>query len=120
MQIVNVEIDDFKFYCPVTGRQILDSEWFEPSPATVMTYLDDEREIMYANEEMLPKLSSMGLSVDESAEPEQLDALGMEDNIVCYKVTIWGPACGPTSSTVRIFIDMNYDNSKADGGEEES
>jgi hypothetical protein len=117
MQLVNVNIDHHDFYCPVTGRQILGGELYEPSPATVMTYLDDVSVIMYADEEMQPKLSSLGLAVDDDAEPEQLETLGLEDNIVCYKISTWGMACGPCSSTVRIFIDMNYENYDEDGGE---
>lgn len=120
MQLVNVNIDHHDFYCPVTGRQILGGDLYEPSPATVMTYLDDISMIMQANDEMLPKLNLMGLDVEEEAELEQLDTLGMKDNIVCYKISTCGMSCGPVQSSVRIIIDMNYINYHEDGGEEDS
>ena len=33
MQIVDLDINEFNFYCPVTGTQVLSEDAYQPSPA---------------------------------------------------------------------------------------
>ena len=41
MKQINLDLDHFYFYCPVTGEQIISSELCTPSPATAFIYLDE-------------------------------------------------------------------------------
>jgi len=113
MQTVRLILDHSNFYCPVTGKLITSEESFAPSPATVFTFVDEA----YEFENITPELRTIWDQLDEEIDND--DDLDYEpfdkfceqiedDSIVCFRITTRGMACGPTSTTIYIAIDMNY------------
>lgn len=116
-----LEAEDFEFFCPVTGEQIVFAEApFEASPAIVFCYLPSEREFEYVSEWADEKYDEClnKLPYDQyDRENEAFEMLigsqtAIEENLICFTITINGMACGPISFTVHICIDMNYDITK--------
>jgi hypothetical protein len=123
MQIVKINRSDvYTFFCPVTGQQILFEDDFEPSPATVFHYLDfDDGFFPFANDWIKKLLIEMGISFDEdmwvdykdfNSLMDRLSTIKETENYICFALTESGVACGPTSSTGYICIDMCYASKK--------
>jgi len=112
MQIVNLDLSHFNFYCPVTGQLISNDELFEESPATVFSYIDEVQEF----QKIVPDLEEIWKKIEDEADEddfpwdlfEKFAGKIKNDSIVCFQITTRGMACGPVSSTVRIGINMDY------------
>jgi len=119
MQQVELELrEDYEFFCPVTGKQILFEDDFIASPAMVFNYVDLEGGFFaFANDWLKNIIIELGLNIGDEGW------VGYEDfdkirtaiintvetkNYVCFSITTRGMACGPRSSTAYICIDMGY------------
>lgn len=115
MNLFELDIDDsFDFYCPMTGEQILGSDFFHPSAATVFTFSPeagvfdsiaapyravwDEIEEQYGGEEFGSDLWNRFC--------ERLG--GEHPNVLVFGFTSHGIACGPVSNTIFVAIDFAY------------
>ena len=117
MQKVILDLSHEYFYCPVTGHLIKDDHSYQPSPATLFTFVDEVGDF----ETLHPNLQGKWDKIKEQAEndEEEEDYIDTENlfdrfleqvnitSLVCFIITTRGIACGPVSSTVRIGIDMN-------------
>lgn len=130
MQKVVLDLSHEYFFCPVTGQLIKDDHTYQPSPATMFTFVDDVGEF----ETLHPDLQEKWDKVKEQAEHEEEDEgdyIGTEDlfdrfleqvnnpSLVCFIITTRGMACGPVSSTVRIGIDMDREPDEMEDTEDE-
>ena len=118
MQKVILDLSHEYFYCPVTGQLIKDDHTYQPSPATLFTFVDEVGDF----ETLHPNLQGKWDKIKEQAEndEEEEDYIDTENlfdrfleqvsitSLVCFIITTRGMACGPVSSTVRIGIDMNH------------
>lgn len=115
MKKIELNLSHFNFYCPVTGHRILqDGEEFSPSPATLFAYLDIIGEFIYSTnqyQEIIDKNAQKFSEDDEFGDYENLELIINESenaNLLIFEITNSGVACGPSSSTLFLCIDMNY------------
>lgn len=116
MQEIDLHLDHHDFFCPVTGKQILSEDDSNSSPATIFIYVDDFdnfAEIRQDFQRLYEEKCNIEFNVGQ--EKDGLPSLKrfmkhFDDipNLVVFKITNSGIACGPLSSTVHICIDMNY------------
>ncbi len=121
MQIITLELSHNIFFCPVTGEQLLFSEDYHSSPATLFHFIDIEGgdlvnpkpEIELLFNATLEEINN-GLFTDydfkynysDNAKAFEIlvyEKLKLEKNYVLFKICNSG-----SSSTVYIGIDMNY------------
>jgi hypothetical protein len=69
MQRVNLELDHHTFYCPATGDLINTNEFFQPSPATLFTFLDDMGDFQQAP----PELQMLWDQIEMASELDEDD-----------------------------------------------
>ena len=113
MQNIELSLDHFDFYCPITGVQILGDEHYEPSPATAFVYSPEAEEFEHIVERLEAVDSKVNTEEIMEEEPFErferfCEAIKDEPNIVIFSITTHGMACGPVSSTIHVAIDMNY------------
>ena len=131
MQILPLKLNHTSFYCPVTGESLLFSDDYHSSPATLFQFIaieggrlvDPKPEIEVLYNEALEEINK-GLYIDyefkyyDSNEAKAFEILVYEklkeeNNYVLFEICTTGLACGPTSSTLYIGIDMNYQTAAA-------
>ena len=131
MQLISLELNHNTFFCPVTGEQLLFSDDYHSSPATLFHFIDIEGgqlvnpnpAIAILYEQALEDINN-GLYNDyefkyfysiEAKAFEILvnEKLKLENNYVLFEISNSGVACGPSSSTVFIGVDMNYQSAVA-------
>jgi hypothetical protein len=118
MQIVELELDHFNFFCPATGEQILSPTDCNEEAASLMGYWIDE--MIYEpclKDELLKKDFAAFMNYHEEQDEgfwlgfEELEQFFTEfdaPNWVVFKLTTRGMGCGgPMCSTVYFVIDMN-------------
>ena len=119
MQIVELELNHFNFYCPATGEFILmEDEPCNEDAASLMGYwVDEVINEPFLKDEQLKKDFEAFINYHE--EEDEDFSLGFEEleqfltefeapNWVVYKITTCGIGCGgPICSTVYFVIDMN-------------
>ena len=129
MQIVELELSHFTFYCPVTGRQICGVEvGMDESVPSLMGFWEDE----FLDK---PIINNPELKIDWDKYYKSTDRRELSDGFekflrsisapqwLVYKITTYGMACGPMSSTVWFVIKMElgaYDYLNTTMLEEES
>lgn len=115
MQRIYLENNFLKFYCPATGNKILSEEDFNSSPAMLFCYSDGY--FMHINDSVAPLLEQFEIDLKEPyMEHDDFDKLlGQKDHsdvlhsdVLLFEITYSGIACGPSSSTMYIAIDMDY------------
>lgn len=113
MQIVEVNlIDGYPFYCPITGVLILSEEEFNPSPAMVYCYVENESMFEYVNKqasEVFNNISEEDNYLNYEAYDKTLHSLTTDliaENWVCFRLRSGGNGQGIYS--VDHCIDMNY------------
>lgn len=52
MQKISLELNNYNFYCPATGQQVLFTDDFNPSPALLFSYLEGNMTLDNATEEI--------------------------------------------------------------------
>ena len=123
MQQVELELrEDFEFFCPVTGEQIVFEDDFIPSKAMIFNYVDLEGGFFaFANDWLKKVIIEFGLDIGDEGwmDYEDFDKIMAAiinrvetENYVCFSITTNGMACDPMSSTAYICIDMNYNITK--------
>ena len=109
MQEVNLVLDHYDFFCPVTGEKILWQEDCKSSPATAFIYVDDSQEFPYITPELLKlfeeKCDFEDEDEDDGLEPYERFLLEIKDmpNLVVFNMI-------DTESSImmRVGINMNY------------
>jgi hypothetical protein len=126
MQIIPLKLSHNTFFCPVTGEQLLFSDDYHTSPATLFHFMDiDGGDLVNPKPEIellfnttLEEINN-GLYTDydfkssytmetKAFEILVYEKLKQEDNYVLFEIGTTGFACGPNSSKIYIGIDMNY------------
>ncbi len=119
MQQVELELkEDYNFYCPVTGQQVISEDDFIPSKAMVFNYVSLQGGFFaYANDWIKKVIIELGMDI---ADEGWMSYEGFRktmteifnrfetENYVCFSITTKGITCGPMSSTTYICIDMGY------------
>jgi len=82
---------------------------YEPSSATVFTFLDEVNDFQNISDDLQIGWDQLQADSDSDEDVfelfEKFLAKVDNDSIVCFTITTGG---GPVSSTVRIGIDMNF------------
>ena len=111
MQLIQLERDDWNFFCPATGEPVF-KETGEPNASTVRGFwcheVPDEPELLC--DELQPQWAAhvaiqdaLDDGVDVVAFLKSVDKPGW----VAFEVTSCGFACGPVSSTTWTVLDLN-------------
>ncbi len=112
MQIVELTLDHFNFYCPVTGKQVLGKNDIQPSAAQLFCYFNELSEFIFANE----LVQSIYEDCDKEAGQDD-DAEDIFDNViskldnenyVMFKIINSGIESGIRTDIVYLAFDMNY------------
>jgi hypothetical protein len=117
--------DDFNFFCPITGTQILGPDFFEPSDATVFTFSPEAGDFDSISE---PYKSIWDEITEKHGEEEFGDELWERfckrlteehPNLLLFGFTTHGIACGPVSNTIYVAIDFahGYDDGEGEEGD---
>jgi hypothetical protein len=114
--------DDFNFFCPITGTQILGPDFFEPSDATVFTFSPEAGDFDSIIEPYKSIWDQIGEKYGEEEFGDELwdrfcKRLAEEHpNLLLFGFTTHGIACGPVSNTIYVAIDFAHG---CDDGEDE-
>lgn len=118
MHLVELDLNHDNLYCPVTGHHILSSEHFSQSPATVFVFPveGDDFEVLSDEFKLIDENTNPDGWEDDMDDDEDypnrlerfLQAIKDIPNLLVFCITTYGMACGPTSATVYVGIDMNY------------
>lgn len=129
MQQVQLHLSHNNFYCPVTGRKISgdEGEAEGEKPSLRFLYLSDIDEFNSIQPDLETLADQVRADLAEKEEEfEDLffdffeafkDALQKDkanENLVIYSITTSGMACGPTSGTIHIGIDMDFEITEED------
>lgn len=116
MQIVELELNHYNFYCPATGHLILSDggDGTENAKSLKGLWVDEVFEEPTFKDETFQKAweeyYEKHLDEDTDFEFDILEKFLKEtknETWVCYKITTSGMACGPVSTTVWLVIDMD-------------
>ena len=112
MQTVELTLDHFNFYCPVTGAPVLGNDDIHPSAAQLFCYFNEVGEFIFASE-LIQKIYE---ECEDEAGPDadaqdifdklihQLD----KENYVMFKIMHTGNESGISTDIVYLAFDMNY------------
>ena len=111
MQEVNLVLDHYDFFCPVTGEKILWQEDCKSSPATAFIYVDYSQEFPFITPELLKLFEEKcdfeeeDENEDDGLEPYERFLLEIKDkpNLVVFNMTD-----SESSIMIRVGINMNY------------
>ena len=111
MQLIQLERDDWNFFCPATGEPVF-KENGEPNAKTVRGFwchevpeqpelLCDELQLQWAAH----------LAIQDAAD-ESVDVVAFLKSVdmpcwVAFEITTSGMACGPVSETTWTVLDLN-------------
>ena len=114
MQLIELNLrEDFEFFCPITGEQIVFKDDFNPSKAMLFCYVDIANAFEHADDWTQNKFSInlddpyLDLDTFHKVLKNEVDK-GENSNFVCFSITTEGMACGPSCSTVYFCFDMDY------------
>ena len=111
MQEVNLVLDHYDFFCPITGEKILWQEDCKSSPATAFIYFDYSQEFPFITPELLKLFEEKcdfedeDEDEDDGLEPYERFLLEIKDkpNLVVFNMIDT-----ESSIMIRVGIDMNY------------
>ncbi|MEN9671965.1 MAG: hypothetical protein RL553_230 [Planctomycetota bacterium] len=111
MQEVNLVLDHYDFFCPITGEKILWQEDCKSSPATAFIYVDDSQEFPFITPEFLKLFEEKcdfedeDEDEDDGLEPYERFLLEIKDmpNLVVFNMND-----SESSIMIRVGINMNY------------
>ena len=120
--------DDFNFFCPITGTQILGPDFFEPSDATVFTFSPEAGDFDSIGQPYKSIWRRIQKKYGDDAFGDDLwkrfcrRLAKKHPNIMIFGFTTHGIACGPVSNTIYVAIDFahglddgeNDENGKSD------
>ena len=116
MQLLNLELDHFNFYCPATSDKILSEDDCNENSASFIGYwLDDfmtepsikNKDLKNAWETFLDEVDKQFQREPNFTEFESFLTNYPQPNWIIYKITTSGMACGAISSAVYHILDMN-------------
>jgi hypothetical protein len=121
MQRVELALDHYDFFCPVTGQRILGPEEFTPSPATAFVFPTQVDDFEFVRDEFAKIDRKMNPKKVTEEDPDGrfdrfCEGLKGYANLVVFSITTRGVACGPVAWTTHIGIDMGY-RGEQDAGE---
>ena len=111
MQLIQLERDDWNFFCPATGRQVFTDDGEPNTPALRGSWCHEvPEEPMHLAEELKP-LWQAHLEAQE-AEDEGADVVRFLQSVewpnwVAFEITTCGMACGPVWSTAWTVLDLS-------------
>jgi hypothetical protein len=115
MQIIELERDDWNFFCPATGRPVFTDDGEANTPALRGSWCHEvPEEPMHLAEELQP-LWQAHLETQEAAD-EGADVVCFlksveRPNWVAFEITTCGMACGPVWSTAWTVLDLGEGDS---------
>jgi hypothetical protein len=110
MQIIELERNDWNFFCPATGRPVFTDDGEPNTPALRGSWCHEvPEEPMHLAEELKP-LWEQHLD-SQAAKDEGADVVGFlqsldRPNWVAFEITTCGMACGPVWSTAWTVLDL--------------
>jgi hypothetical protein len=111
MQIIELERDEWNFFCPVTGRQVFTEDGEPNSPALRGNWCHElPEEPMHLAEELKPlwqKHLDAQATQDEGAEVVGFLQSVELPNWVAIEITTCGMACGPVWETTWTVLDLS-------------
>ena len=113
MQQVELVLEHYDFFCPVTGRRILGPEEFSPSPATAFVFPTQVDDFEFIREEFAKIDRKANTKKAMKDDPDGrfdrfCEGLKGYTNLVVFSITTCGVACGPVAWTTHIGIDMDH------------
>jgi hypothetical protein len=127
MQRVNLNLDHYHFYCPVTGEKVLDPEFQASSSAMLFSYLEtndsleharDEFETLYENIlEHIQKDSGLVDSYEKAFEKLLSNELLSDSNYILFTIEYYNSGSG--GHILHLAFDMNYTEEDEEEEEEE-
>lgn len=108
MQELQLNLDHQNFYCPVTGDAILSEDRYQPSAATVFTYVDEIGDFQDLSPELESIVDELSLGDSDASLFERLRQRLKDEHLVCFNLAIRGMGYGSEVARVRIGINMNY------------
>ena len=111
MQLIQLERDDWNFFCPATGQPVF-KETGEANASTVQGFwgheVPDEPELLC---DELKAHWFAHVAIQDAAD-EGVDVVGFLKSIdkpdwVAFEVTTCGIACGPVCSTTWTVLDLS-------------
>ncbi|MEI6204112.1 MAG: hypothetical protein WCP68_19355 [Enhydrobacter sp.] len=111
MQEVNLVLDHYDFFCPVTGQKILWQDNCKSSPATAFIHVDYSQEFPYITPELLKLFEEKCDFIfeyedeDDGLESYERFLLEIKDkpNLVVFNMND-----SESSIMIRVGINMNY------------
>jgi hypothetical protein len=116
MQIIELELTHFNFFCPATGERILSSEECNDDAKSLMGYWLDEflfepyikdKDLLKAWQKEVKRLDKLDASQSIWDEFESFLRNYNVHNWVVFKLTASGIACGPVSNTVWKVLNLD-------------
>jgi len=95
------------FYCPVTGKQVMDPEQFHLSPATVFTFLHSYRVFEHLGEDLRKKFAA---EFEDEGRHGELYLKLTEEELKDEQNYLWITHGGPPFGYVSWCFDMGYIN----------
>jgi len=111
MQLIQLERDNWNFFCPATGQPVFKDSG-EPNATTVRGFwcheVPDEPELL--SEKLQPQWAAH-VAIQDAAD-ESVDVVAFlksveQPNWVAFEITTCGFAWGPVSSTTWTVLDLN-------------
>lgn len=118
MQIVELSLDHYNFFCPATGIQIIGEDYpcNDDAPSLMGYWIDQALDLPYFNskelEEAWTEFCNDHAKKNHGLYPDLDDLENFltgypAGSWVVFSITTCGIACGPVSMTVWFVIDMN-------------
>ena len=110
MQIVDLDIREFNFVCPVTGTRILSEDGYQPSPAQLGWWLDETANEPEFYNDTVKQLWEAWVEKHEDNDDFCWDVTEFLATLDQPKWVAFRLECGPaiTSETTTLLIDMYY------------
>ncbi len=110
MQIIELERDDWNFFCPATGRPVFTEDGEPNTPALRGSWCHEvPEEPMHLAEELQPLWQEhldAQAAIDEGADVVGFLRSLERPNWVAFEITTCGMACGPVWSTTWTALDL--------------
>lgn len=110
MQIIELERDDWNFYCPATGRLVFTDDGDPNTPALRGSWCHEvPEEPMHLAKELQPLWQAhlkAQAAIDEGADVVGFLRSLEQPNWVAFEITTCGMVCGPVWNTTWTVLDL--------------
>ena len=111
MQLIQLERDDWNFFCPASGERVF-KESGEPSASTIRGSWCDAvpEEPLVINQELQPLWEDHLAQLEEADEGPDVSVFlkGLDwPGWVAFEITSYGIACGPVCKTTWTVLDLS-------------